>query len=159
MRKIARVLQIIWLSPVLVLFWMLHVLPMWLVFRDLVWKGWAEYGIAEFLLARKLTPWYGALWGAWYGMGGPCVFICREPADSPELGVMRAHELEHCRQQFRWGVLFYPAYAVCSIAIYFCAPSLHPYYDNPFERGAREAAGQGRPTEAMRQARDRWPWW
>lgn len=158
MRKLIRGVQFIWLLPVTALFWGLHVLPMWLFFRDLVWEDWAEFGVAEFTLRKQLTPWYGGLWGSWYGMGGPCVFICRERANSPEMGMIRAHELEHCRQQFRWGVLFYPAYVVCSIMLYLFSDR-HPYYDNPFERGARRAAGQPEVTEAMRRVRDRWPWW
>lgn len=157
MHYVIRLAQFVWLLPVTVLFWISHILPMWLIFRDLVWCGWAEFCVAEFTLRKALTPWYGALWGAWYGMGGPCVFVRRELIGTPETQTLRVHELEHVRQQFRWGPLFYPAYVGSSIFLWLFSQR-HPYYDNPFERGARQAAGQ-QVTDAMRNARDRWPWW
>ena len=48
---------------------------------------------------------------------------------------LRAHEAEHVRQYRRWGVLYLVAYAGLTV-IY------GGYYDNPFERRAREAAAE-----------------
>ncbi len=48
----------------------------------------------------------------------------------------RAHEHVHVRQFERWGVLFFPAYLACSLFRWL--QGRRPYWDNPFERQARE---------------------
>ncbi len=52
----------------------------------------------------------------------------------------RAHERAHVRQYERWGVLFFPLY-LGSSAFEFLR-GRRPYWDNHFERQAREAAAQ-----------------
>ena len=158
---ILRTVQIIWVSPAAVLVWLGYILPMWWVARDLVFVRWAQYGVAEFVLADKgLASWHVKLWGDWAGWGGPCVFVWRGDPHAP-MGRTRLHELEHCRQQFYAGVFFYPFYLVMAVVIWLFVPGQHAYLDNPFERAARRAAGQPvdvAPTGGW-VGRDRWPWW
>ena len=52
----------------------------------------------------------------------------------------RAHERAHVRQYERWGVLFFPLYL--SSSAFECLRGRRPYWDNHFERQAREAASQ-----------------
>ncbi len=49
----------------------------------------------------------------------------------------RAHEREHVRQCERWGPLFVPAYLAAGLWTWIRGG--HPYWDNRFERLAREA--------------------
>ena len=44
------------------------------------------------------------------------------------------HETVHVRQYMRWGIFFYPAYALCSIWAFLKGES--PYFDNCFEKEA-----------------------
>lgn len=53
--------------------------------------------------------------------------------------IARDHELVHVAQYERWGPLFVPAYALCSIWVWLQGG--RPYLDNPFERDARDRAG------------------
>ena len=57
--------------------------------------------------------------------------------DARALELTRAHERVHVRQYESWGPLFLPAYLVAGI----CAllQGGHPYFDNRFEREARQA--------------------
>jgi hypothetical protein len=50
------------------------------------------------------------------------------------LDIARSHELVHVRQYARWGLLFVPAYALCSAWLWFRGRDA--YRDNPFEREA-----------------------
>ena len=50
------------------------------------------------------------------------------------LDVCRRHEHVHIRQYCRWGPLFLPAYALCSLWAWW--QGRHPYYDNWFEKQA-----------------------
>jgi hypothetical protein len=50
------------------------------------------------------------------------------------LDFCRSHELVHVRQYERWGVLFIPAYLLCSLVLWLTGRD--PYRDNPFEREA-----------------------
>lgn len=52
------------------------------------------------------------------------------------LAMHRAHEHVHVREFERWGVLFFPAYLACSAYQWLRGRRL--YWDNPFEREARE---------------------
>lgn len=161
MKTLLRIIQFVWLLPATILVWLFYILPMWLIFRDLVFVSWAELFVAEFRLADKdLEPWYAKAWRDWYGWGGPCVFIRRD--DSTNLEKTRIHELRHCEQQFIWGVFFYPAYFFDSVLIWLFAKNLHAYLDNWFERDARKTAGQivDIPREMWPQGEeDHWPWW
>lgn len=71
------------------------------------------------------------------------------------------HEKEHVKQNYKWGILFYPLYFLESIRIYFLLRDLHSYYDNCFEIDARLAAGQEIliPKSQWKDPNDRWIWW
>lgn len=158
-----RTLQIIWLLPMTVLVWVIYILPLWLIWRDLKFVRWAKYGVAEFILAeRALEAWHARLWRDWAGWGGPCCFVWKGDPHAV-MSRTRLHELEHCRQQFVWGPLFYPVYLLASVWIWLAGPAdKNAYYDNPFERAARKAAGQrvDIPPAHWRDGKgDRWPWW
>lgn len=61
--------------------------------------------------------------------------------DEVNLAACRAHERVHVRQYERWGLFFFPAYALAS-----AWQALHGrnwYLDNPFEREARASCAQG----------------
>lgn len=53
----------------------------------------------------------------------------------------RAHERAHVRQYERWGVFFWPAYAIASVIAYLRGGDA--YVDNYFEREAFRAARRG----------------
>lgn len=158
---VLRTIHILLLSPVTILVWLFYILPMWLIARDLFFYRWVEYGVAEFVLYEtKLVPWHARLWRDWAGWGGPCCLIRRNWTHADPLRTRR-HEVEHCRQQFAVGVLFYLLYFLMSIFIWVFLPNKHAYLDNPFEVRARRAAGQvvnDSPPGGWR-GRDRWPWW
>ncbi len=52
----------------------------------------------------------------------------------------RDHEMAHVRQYERWGPLFVPAYLFHWARLRVAGRD--PYFDNPFERQAREEAGE-----------------
>lgn len=155
---VGRTLGILWALPATVLVWVFYILPMYLIARDLVFVRWAQYGVAEFILADKdLEKWYVRLWRDWGGWGGPGMFIWKGDRTTL-ICTTRFHELEHVKQQFYLGIFFYPAYILSSIFIWLFLWKKHSYYDNPFEVAARRAAGQtvGPPPGGWR---DRWSWW
>ena len=51
--------------------------------------------------------------------------------DRRSLDATRDHERVHVRQYERWGVLFVPAYLICSVYLY--AQGRDGYRENPFE--------------------------
>jgi len=157
---VGRTLGVIWLLPATVLVWLFYVLPMWLIAGDLVFVRWAQYGVAEFVLADKaLEAWHVRLWRDWAGWAGPCVFVWKGDPHVPFQST-RLHEMEHCHQQFCFGLMFYPAYLLASVFIWIFVRDKHSYYDNPFEVAARRAAGQTvvAPPGGW-SGRDRWVWW
>lgn len=163
MRYALRVLQFLWILPAWILMWLFYVLPMWLIFRDLVFVRWADFLVAEFELATEnLEPWFAKLWRGWIGFGGPGVIIRKVIWDEASRERTRKHELTHVQQQYRWGLLFYPAYLFVSVWIWIFMRDLHSYYDNPFEVEARRAAGQQvkiRKSQWRDGIADRWAWW
>lgn len=160
-----RILQILWTLPAAILVWVFYVIPTWLIWRDLVFIGWAEFGIAEFVLAPTgLERWHVRLWRDWAGWAGPCVFITMRERNATESAWQRTrtHELRHCHDQFILGVFFYPAYLAESLYLWFARKDLHAYLDNWFERRARAEAGQlvDVPPEMWPDGpNDHWPWW
>jgi hypothetical protein len=58
--------------------------------------------------------------------------------DAAALEQTRAHERIHVHQYERWGALFIPAYLAASL--WTAVRGRDPYFDNPFERQARELA-------------------
>ena len=55
--------------------------------------------------------------------------------DAAALARSRTHERVHVRQYEVWGPLFIPAYLIAGLLAY--VRGGHPYWDNPFEREAR----------------------
>lgn len=68
--------------------------------------------------------------------------------NATQLTLLRAHEQVHVRQYRRWGLLFFPAYALSSLWQW-----LHgrdPYRDNAFEREAyRLAPTRGKTLKSL----------
>ena len=156
-------LGFLWLLPVTIPFWLLYVLP--LLRRDLRFVGWLEFGLAHFEVVSR-NSWFGRKWRDWAGFSGPCCVITRSDLTAYQRRQTIAHERRHCMQQLLFGPLFYPAYALCSAALWVYGArtnaDLHAYLDNPFEVDARVAAGQPRriPREYWPHGRDdRIPWW
>jgi hypothetical protein len=58
--------------------------------------------------------------------------------DAVALERTRAHERIHVNQYERWGALFIPAYLAASL--WAAVRGGDPYFDNPFERQARDLA-------------------
>lgn len=56
-----------------------------------------------------------------------------------DLELARRHELVHVGQYERWGLIFPPAYLLCSLALWL--KGRDAYRDNPFERQAYRVAG------------------
>jgi uncharacterized membrane protein len=72
------------------------------------------------------------------------------------------HESRHVVQTFLFGIIQPILYFLASIFIWIFLRKRHSYYDNPFERDARKAAGQ--PVEIPKEKwtdgpEDRWAWW
>lgn len=63
--------------------------------------------------------------------------------DARTLAACRTHERAHVRQYERWGLLFFPLYAASSLWGALRGRKL--YWDNHFERQAREACAASRP--------------
>ena len=63
--------------------------------------------------------------------------------DEFTLDACRAHERAHVRQYERWGILFFPLYAASSLWAMLRGRRL--YFDNHFERQAREACAESGP--------------
>jgi hypothetical protein len=61
--------------------------------------------------------------------------------DARALEVTRAHERVHVRQYESWGPLFVPAYLLAGV--WALMQGGHPYFDNRFERKARQAECDG----------------
>jgi hypothetical protein len=180
-----RLLGFVWLLPVTILVWTFYVLP--LAFLDEIrWDGWHSFLVARFRLVdpkEGIGSWYYQQWHNWAGWSGPCVLVYKNAsirslarglhaAPHSVLSVLK-HEERHCVQQFLFGPLFYPIYFLSSVVLWvygevydlvwggYPAKS-HPYYDNPFERDARRAAGGvvDIPPHMTGVANDnRWPWW
>jgi hypothetical protein len=62
--------------------------------------------------------------------------------DHETLAECRLHERVHVRQYERWGILFFPLYLGSSFAQ--LLRGRDPYWDNHFEREARQQAGATR---------------
>jgi hypothetical protein len=154
-----RALGFIWLLPVTLLVWLLYVGPLWAL-------GYTELEavdrwVARFRLCAPDSYYERVLWRRWRGWSGPCCLLyrpyeVRTPENVAREQQVLRHERRHCDQQFVFGVLAYPLYALASVWVYLFQPDRHPYYDNPFERDARRAAGE--QVDGVGDD-DRWPWW
>ena len=144
--KMKQVLQFIWLLPATILVWLFYILPLWLVTGDIVYEGKEPSMPVWIFKVVSKRSWYGRAWHRWLGWSGPCVYLYKN-ADNPNLDkVTRIHELAHCKQQFKWGFIYYFVYILATIEIlisnYWSKNKRHGYLDNPFERAARKEAGQ-----------------
>lgn len=91
---------------------------------------------------------------------GNCTFVVDDDGERWQRTVK--HENRHNLQMLLLGVLQPVLYGLASAFIWVFLRALHSYYDNPFERDARRAAGQ--PVliprkQWMHGPRDRWAWW
>lgn len=165
--RFLKILGFIWLLPMTAIVWGCYILPFW-AFGWLQFHGQAEFLVAMFSVSPKCPSWYSKAWKDWWGWSGPCVVVTREVPDfSGRYARTLDHELRHCAQQFVFGPLHYPLYALCLVVVWILGQfpqweNLHAYYDNPFERDARRAAGQpvNIPRDLWKKGPDdRWPWW
>lgn len=104
--------------------------------RQMLAKGWAGYAL------------------------GNAVYVVDVGFDRWERTVK--HERAHVFQQYVFGVFWLPLYFLASIFIFLFVRRLHSYYDNPFERHARKAAGQQQDIPKSQWSdgpNDRWAWW
>lgn len=134
-----HLLGAIWVFPATILVWLFYILPLWLIWKDLEFKGWYEPFIAQFQLSNyKLEPWHARRWKDWYGVGLPCAFIYKDlettADDIYSLKTCR-HESRHCKQWFVFGIFFYLFYLIESI--FQKMKGMDPYRDNRFEVDAR----------------------
>lgn len=161
---VLKLLGFVWLLPATIPFWLFYLFPLMLS-GNIRFSGWEGFGIARFVLVGR-SGWYWRLWRGWVGFGGPCCLIHKPMSDGPVLRRTIAHERRHCLQHFVFGPFFFPAYLLCSAAIWVYGTvtdaDVHAYLDNPFELDARKAAGQ--PVTIPRDhwphgRNDRLPWW
>ena len=99
----------------------------------------------------------------WWGfvIGNNIVYIDYFPETTLDKRHIK-HEETHVLQNYIFGMLFYPAYLLCSGCIYFFQLEKNSYVDNPFEIWARKKAGQRIyiPEKDWPQGpNDHWPWW
>lgn len=94
--------------------------------------------------------------GGWNGWASGVFIIMRDFYDK---GVI--HEERHVIQQMIFGVFQPITYFLASVFIWVFYRSKHSYYDNPYERDARKAAGQqvDIPKSWWKDPNDRWAWW
>lgn len=152
-------LGFLWLLPATVLVWTFYILPAWAL-RWIRWDGSPRAFVGSFVLLDSAASFYSKYWEHWAGWSGPCVIILKkDPDDDLRYIRTRLHELRHCEQQFLFGVFHYPCYVLAMLFIYLFCRKLHPYYDNPFERDARRAAGQPVDIPVGSWKKSRWPWW
>ncbi len=104
--------------------------------KQMTAKGWAGYGWGNvaFVVDTDTERWYRTIW----------------------------HEQAHNYQQYVFGVFQPILYFLASIFIWVFIRRCHSYYDNPFERHAREQAGQRVDIPRSQWSagpKDRWAWW
>jgi len=114
---------------------------------------WALLAVAvpDKWLSRKMSS------GGWAGFAvGPVMFVSAKHAESDRTLV---HEERHVLQQMVFGVFQPILYVLISVFIWCFIWTKHSYYDNPFERDARRAAGQRIDIPKHFWKGDRWAWW
>jgi len=144
-----KLLGFLWALPATIICWLFYILPL-MAFRELKYEGKLDTFVWEFKNPINPTSWYDKLWARWAGWSGPCVLILHEDVykDVNKLKITRIHELRHCKDQFKWGIFFYPAYFLASAWLAISnlwkkkEDKKHIYYSNPFEVAARKEAGQ-----------------
>lgn len=160
---VKRLIQFLLLLPIAIPCWIVYLLPMWLVFRDLKFIGFPEFLVVEFRIRYEdIEPWFAKLWRDWAGHAGPGFYVYRIVDSEARTIRTRKHEMKHVHQQFSWGPLYYPAYFLSSVWIWLFQKSKHSYYHNYFEIAARRAAGQriDIPSSYWKDGpEDKWIWW
>ena len=79
--------------------------------------------------------------GFWGFSSGNNVIVV--DTDFKRYGRTIKHETKHCFQQYALGIFYFPVYLLIYLYTYlFGGKDKHPYYDHPFEKSARKAAGQ-----------------
>lgn len=124
----------------------------WLYVGALWLLGWVAFarrrGLAVvFVLApERAADWYLRAWTRWNGWAGMTAVIVRALPDAEQAEQNVRHELRHTKQFLVFGLSHLLLYGIFSLTILALAKlkltARHPYYDNPFERDARNAAGQ-----------------
>ena len=156
-----KLLKFIWLLPATVLVWLFYVLPL-AIAGEIELEGRVE-GEFIWIFINPIDPnsWYDKQWKKWGGWSGPCCYIYKKYPDTvgPEVYLItKTHEIAHCKDQFNWGVFFYPAYGLNVLWILVSnlwkkpEDRRHTHLDNYFERKARSAAGQ-----VMNIPQNEWP--
>lgn len=137
------IVRFVWLLPVTLPLWLCYIIPLCLT-RKIRLVTWERRGVARFDLLVK-SGWYADIWRDWAGCALPYAIIVRTDIERLQRIRTIAHELRHVDQLFAFGPFFYPLYFLCSLvlSVYRLGDaSIHPYFDNPFERDARRRAAQ-----------------
>ena len=161
----------LWCAPVTLLTWLFYILPLWLT-KEIEYVGairCLQLPACAAFKVRKTNSWYSRMWKDWAGWAGPFVILSKDPISnssdkvvSSDLTTTARHEHRHCQQWMWFGCLFLPAYLLASVYLYFFKKDKHAYLDNPFEKDARQYAGQlvEIPRDQWFQGPDdRWPFW
>lgn len=143
MKLLARLLGTLWCLPATILVWLFYILPIWLVFKDIVFKKWDGPLIARFqvnLDDPTLEKWHMKLWTGWSGVGLPNAYIYRNDAenkwDDHFTEKICDHERRHCYQWMVLGITFPIVYLMGMII---GAVRGDPYMYNPLEKDARDS--------------------
>lgn len=101
--------------------------------------GWARpvtsQGAVDVLASGPFARWMADRHWAAFTLGA-CIWYWTESSCLNR--TTRTHEREHVRQYLRWGALLLLAYPAASV--WAALNGGHAYYDNVFERAARDAA-------------------
>lgn len=130
-RAILKTLKVIWALPNTLLGLLLGTLMMSGGGRLAIVRGAVEISAGKWLRLFARLP-NGPIAAITFGH----VILGATEAD---LIRARDHEHVHVRQYERWGPLFLPCYALCSLYLYW--QGRDPYRDNPFEVEAYREAG------------------
>lgn len=161
MKHLLYLIGWIWLLPVHIagLFWFL---PMLIKgnFENVWWDwnwwclNWNLKDDSKFV-KESMEGWWG------FVIGNNIVYVNDDPLDAHYDYKHMIHEQQHVKQNYLFGMFFYPAYMLATAYIYLFQHGKHSYHDNPFEVNARNAAGQQvilTPEEWMNGPNDRFPW-
>ncbi len=131
------------------------------VFALMGWVRWAGFGRWSIKLEVVNGCWLDQRMGkgGWIAWASG-VFTCYRFGFKDSVST-ETHEERHVIQQMILGVLQPVMYFLSSVWLWLFRRDLHSYYDNPFERDARRAAGQEEdiPRSRWPNPNDRWSWW
>ena len=140
-----------WAIPI----WLIYILPMWLIFKELEFVEWDGPFIACFVLTKEdgepYRTWHQKLWRNWGGVGLPCAYIVKyktfmskqleegksNPYITKILRILRQHEKRHVLQWFVFGPLFPLVYI---LGMYAGLAHGDHYNLNPLEMDAVKAS-------------------